>query len=257
MDDHLDELFAAPLDRYIEVRGDIVRRLKSEGSTEAAAAVAAIRKPSVSVWVVNQLARSAGADLADLAEAGTKLEAVQRGAMNGGPVTGYQEARAQEAAAIARLEKAARRVMPSITAQTQDRVLTTLRSGAASTEGRAMLAAGRLVHDLEPSGFELFSAGLQPQPPQPLKPSRAEEAAHRKLEALRSKAHQAQERAIVASADAQRASDEAEMAARRALKARAEATSAAQRAEAARSEADRLAEQLTRAEAERGAPQGS
>ncbi len=256
---HLDELFAAPLDRFVEVRGDIVRRLKAEGAHSEAAAMAAQRKPGLSVWVVNQLARTAAEDLAALTGAGERLEAVQRAAMTGGATGGYAEARAQEAEALARLDKAVRRLLPSITAQVRDRILTTLRSGAASTEGRAMLAAGRLTHDLEPSGFDLFSAGFQPQPPQPPQPakaSKAEEAARRRLEALRSKTQLAHERAVVAVSDAQRASDEAEMAERRARRARTEATSAARRAETARSDAARLAELLTQAEADPDAPKG-
>jgi hypothetical protein len=256
MEDDLDQLFAAPLDRFIQTRHELVRRLKTEGSKEEAAAVAAIRKPSVSVWVVNQLARSAGEDLADLAAAGERLEAVQRAAVTGGAITGYPEARAQEAAAIARLEKAARRVLPAITAQTQERVLTTLRAGAASTEGRALLASGRLNHDLEPTGFDLFAAGLQPPAPKPAPGSKSDEAARRKLEALRPRARQAAEDAEMAAANAQRAADEADMAERRAGKAKRDAASAARRAETARADAARLADQVARAEAKLAPPGG-
>jgi hypothetical protein len=251
MDDHLDELFIAPLDRFIEVRGDIVRRLRSEGSTEAAAAVATIRKPAVSVWVVNQLARSAREDLADLASAGARLEAVQRGAMTGKSVGGFHEARTQEAAAVTRLEKAARLVLPSISAQTMERVLTTLRAGAASAEGRALLSSGRLRFDLEPTGFELFAAGFEPTPPQTAASRKSDEAARRKLEALRSKAREAAEQAVQAAADAQRAADEADMAERRASKASKDAAAAAARADTARDRASRLTDQVSRAEAER------
>jgi hypothetical protein len=255
MDDHLDELFAAPLDRFIEVRRAVVRQLESEGSTEAAAAVAAVRKPSVSVWVVNQLARSTRDDIADLVKAGQKLEAVQRGAITGDPITGFREARAQEAAAIARLERAAKELLPSITAQTLERVRTTLRAGAASSDGRALLAGGRLRHDLEPTGFDLFAAGFQPQPnANAVSTSKSDEAARRKLDALRSKARAAEEQAVVAAADAQRAADEADMAERRAGKAREEAASAAARAETARDHAARLAEQVALAEANRASP---
>jgi hypothetical protein len=241
MDDHLDELFIAPLDRFIEVRGDIVRRLRSEGSTEAAAAVATIRKPAVSVWVVNQLARSAREDLADLASAGARLEAVQRGAMTGKSVGGFHEARTQEAAAVTRLEKAARLVLPSISAQTMERVLTTLRAGAASAEGRALLSSGRLR----------FEAGFEPTPPQTAASRKSDEAARRKLEALRSKAREAAEQAVQAAADAQRAADEADMAERRASKASKDAAAAAARADTARDRASRLTDQVSRAEAER------
>jgi hypothetical protein len=54
----LDDLYGVPLDRFVPERAALVRALRSAGEREQAAAVAALRKPSVAAWAVNQLVRT-------------------------------------------------------------------------------------------------------------------------------------------------------------------------------------------------------
>src|SRR5438093_801440 len=58
MEDEVARLYAAPLDRFVEKRNELAKRLKAESRAEDAEAVGGLRKPSVAVWAVNQLARN-------------------------------------------------------------------------------------------------------------------------------------------------------------------------------------------------------
>src|SRR5207244_10550995 len=51
-----------------------------------------------------------------------------------------------------------------------DRVVSTLRAGSLTEEGRALLKRGRLTEELEPPGFEALS-GLDMPAPRPAKPA--------------------------------------------------------------------------------------
>src|ERR1700737_1018368 len=50
------ELYRAPLAEFVATRTLLAARLKKAGDPSAAAAVAVLRKPSVSTWLVDQLA---------------------------------------------------------------------------------------------------------------------------------------------------------------------------------------------------------
>ena len=58
LDTELDDLFARPLSEFTAARNELARRLRNAGQEDAAAGVQALKKPSVPVWTVNQLARS-------------------------------------------------------------------------------------------------------------------------------------------------------------------------------------------------------
>ncbi len=154
--DHVDLLFEAPLDEFIGRRDELAKRLKAEGDLDAWNMVKALRKPALSAWVVNQLARSHSDDIRALVAAGEEIEEAQRRTLSGERV-GFDSARSDENAALQRLRVAAAEVMPSITSTTVERVTNSLMAGARSTEGRALLVAGRLTNDVEPQGFGAFA----------------------------------------------------------------------------------------------------
>ena len=155
----LDTLYTAPLDQFVKVRNEIAGRLKKDGDQEAAARIAALKKPSISAWAVNQLARTAALDLQRLIKAGEGLEQAQSRAMSGGDSTGFDAARRDESAAISLVRTSAKKVLPSASATLLDRIISTLRAGIATPEGRDLLKQGRLTEDIEPTGFGSF-AGL-------------------------------------------------------------------------------------------------
>src|SRR2546423_14511805 len=80
----VERLYAEPLDRFIDARTELVKRLREEGSGDAAAEAGRLRKPTVPAWAVDQLARLAPEDLGALFEANERLRAAQAGGKRAG-----------------------------------------------------------------------------------------------------------------------------------------------------------------------------
>jgi Bacterial capsule synthesis protein PGA_cap len=75
LEQELDRLYSLPLDDFTDARNDLARRLRKAGQRPAAEAVAALRKPPVPAWAINQLARRHDEDVSTLLEAGADLVA--------------------------------------------------------------------------------------------------------------------------------------------------------------------------------------
>lgn len=73
LDDALAELFAVPVDEFLEKREELVGRLRSAGDKQAAMAVKARGKPTLAAHALNQVPRVAAAELDELLEAGRAL----------------------------------------------------------------------------------------------------------------------------------------------------------------------------------------
>lgn len=245
----LDDLYAAPLDQFVKVRNEIAGRLKKDGDDEAAARVAALKKPSVSAWTVNQLARSGSLDLQRLIKAGEALELAQSRAMSGEDSSGFEEARRDEVAAIALLRNAAKEVLGAPSPAVLDRVVSTLRAGVATAEGRILLKQGRLTEDLQPTGFGSFAGmtvAMSPKEPGPRKTDPGKQQV--KIDSLRQRLLRADSDARARAADASALEQEADAAEAIAGKARKTAGTARKRAEAAAAEVSRIRQELAELE---------
>ena len=245
----LDNLYAAPLDQFVKVRNEIAARLKKDGDEAAAARVAALKKPSVSAWTVNQLARSGSLDLQRLIKAGEALELAQSRAMSGEDSSGFEEARRDEAAAISLLRSAAREVLGAASPAVLDRIVSTLRAGVATPEGRTLLKQGRLTEDLEPSGFGSFagmSASISPKESRPRKSTAGKQQVT--IESLRKRLLKADADAGAREIEAGDLEEEASDAEAIAIKARKAAETARKRAESAAADADRIRVELAELE---------
>ena len=64
------DLYGLPLDEFVKARDTLAKELRKAGKTEAADEVKALRKPSVSAWTVNQLARRYPQELKALVKTG-------------------------------------------------------------------------------------------------------------------------------------------------------------------------------------------
>jgi hypothetical protein len=237
----LDDLYAAPLDQFVKVRNEIASRLKKDGDEAAAARVAALKKPSVSAWTVNQLARSGSLDLQRLIKAGEALELAQSRAMSGKDSSGFEEARRDEAAAIALLRSAAKEVLRAATPSVLDRIVSTLRAGVATPEGRALLKQGRLTEDLEPTGFGSFaglSTAAAPKESGRRKPAAGKQ--QEKIESLRQRLLKAESDALARDAEASDLEEQARAAEVVARKAGKAAETARTKAESAAATAERI-----------------
>src|SRR5919201_1752753 len=206
LEEELDRLYALPLNEFTSARDEIARRLRGEGERDLADEVKALRKPTVAVWLVNQLAREREVDIKRLLKAGEALAKAQASA------TGFAEARSDEQHALERLAAAAREAGGG--AQAADRAIQTLRAASLTEEGRDLLKRGRLTEELEPPGFEAL-VGM-PTPPPRSKPR--PKARPRKSPQL----EKARERVKKLKAEAERADREAAAAAERLAKAEAQ-----------------------------------
>src|SRR4051794_28627550 len=85
-------LFRTLPDRFVADRDALVKELRADGRDDDAAAVKALRKPTATVWALNQLADRQPDALAALFEAGRALRAAQSEAIAGSSSAALVEA---------------------------------------------------------------------------------------------------------------------------------------------------------------------
>lgn len=246
VDKELDRLYGVPPEEFVDERRRIERELREEDRRGEADEVKALAKPTTAAWVVNQLAREKKSDVDRLLAAGERLRTAQRAAVAGKGTSKFDEAREEEAEARRGLTDAAASLLEEqgrkASRQMLDQVDQTLRAAAVSDDGRELLAAGRLVRELETGGFELL-AGVTPRRSDRADAGSPPTARKQRLEQARGDVNEARSRAREKSEALRRAERDATKA-RRALDA-AEAA-----AEQARREADEAAAAMERAEEE-------
>jgi hypothetical protein len=265
-----DELFGLPPEEFVAARDEVARRLRREGDAEAARRVKALRRPSLSAWAVNQLARSQQRALEGLLAAGERLRAAHQAALAGGDAADLRAATRAEREAVAGLVSAAldrlREAGHPTTETTRDRIAATLHAGAASPEAADLVRHGRLTADLDPSGFGAAPGGPAAAPGRPAagaevdgdRAAAAEDdaAARRARRAAavaarddaRKRARLAADQAVLATRQAERLGRLADQAEREARRARSTAAAAIEAASTARERATRAARELREAE---------
>jgi hypothetical protein len=156
-DQEVDRLFGLGPEVFVAARTEAARRLKKAGDAGAAARITALRRPPLSAWAVNQLARARGPEVEGLLEAGERLRAADRAALAGEGAAELRTAARAEREAVAGLVAAAAEVLESTghpaTEATRDRVAATLHAAAADPDAAELVRRGRLTHDLDPAGF--------------------------------------------------------------------------------------------------------
>ena len=240
----LDVLYGADLDEFISTRTRLTKELKKDGASEAAAEVASARKPVVSAWAVNQLARRHRRDVDLLLDAGHRLREAQSSLFGGSGQQEFAAARRAQQTALARLVKAARALVEErggASQSTVEQIGETLRAAAVSEEGRERLALGRFERPLSFEGFDVL-AGLAPPETQARPKTRKSTRRDRTRDV---RVREDEER--VREQDKRIREREARLAARAAVR---EAKAAVREAETAQREREREAEKAER-EAER------
>src|SRR6266851_812234 len=118
------ELYSADPAEFVERRGALAAQARAAGEASAAKSIAALRKPTRSAWVVNQLIRSDPGVIAELGGLGDELRAAQ-GSMDGAAIRELSVRRRQ---LIAQLSRRAFAVsgLPSPPAALRDEVNATL-----------------------------------------------------------------------------------------------------------------------------------
>ena len=155
-----DDLYGLALDRFVAERTTLAKGLRKEGRREEAGEVAALRKPSVAAWAVNQLVRTQRAAVLDLLAAGDALRDAQSELLAGrGDGRALRAAADRERAAVDGLVQAARGLLSSegveLSATVIDRVSETLHAAALDEDAREQVRHGRLERELRHAGLGL------------------------------------------------------------------------------------------------------
>lgn len=221
-----EDLYALPLDEFTAARNELARSLKDDGRTDEAARVKKLKKPPVSAWAVNQLARDDPGGIARLLDLVDRLKEARSAA-------DMHELGAQRRELVAKLARRAGELAEAAghaaSATTLQRVTQTLQAGAEEEE-RELLQKGALPDDLEPAGFDALGAfgsfdGFTESPPEP--------DAHDAVEELKRAAAEAEEEAARLTEEAERAEAAALAASEAASEARHRAREARERAQKA------------------------
>jgi hypothetical protein len=159
LQEELDRLYTLEPASFVAERERLARDLRKAGQREEAGQVKGLRKPTLSAWTINQLARRERREVDLLLDAGHRLREAQQGLLAGEDRKDLDEARHTQREALASLRQAARNILVEAghrSEATLDRMMGTLQAAAVSSEGRELLARGRLTADLEATGFELL-----------------------------------------------------------------------------------------------------
>ena len=243
LDEALAELYTADPESFTARRGDLAAQARAAGDAATAKKIAALRKPTRSAWLVNQLVRSDPSVPGRLAELGGQLRTAQA---------------ALDGPRIRELSAVRRRLIDDLARQAfqlagQDAPAAAVREELTATFGAALadpavseqLAAGILLRaahraDFSPGGLGLAlvpplggrSAAPPRQPAAPASPARAP-AAPRPITSARSAAKRvAADAADAEAAAAREAAAASERAAREAAAREAAERAAAERRQA-------------------------
>jgi hypothetical protein len=165
----IDDLYGVALNRFVPERTELAKALRKEGRREDAAEVAALRKPSVAAWAVNQLIRTQGRSVKDLFGAGDALRRAHEQAASGrGDARALRKATQDERAAVDTLVHAARGLLTSdgheLSPTVIDRVAETLSAAALDPNARSQVSEGRLERELRHVGLGFLGDMAAPAP---------------------------------------------------------------------------------------------
>jgi hypothetical protein len=156
----LDDLYALPPQDFTRARNDLAQRLKQAGQADAAARVKQLRKPTVPLWAVNQLARLHPDEVRALLDAGDRLRAAQQAALRGESQE-LRTATAEERKLVRGLTRRGEELLQEAGHSADPKgIAGTLRAAAVDRAGRESLEQGRLSEELEATGFGAL-AGME------------------------------------------------------------------------------------------------
>jgi hypothetical protein len=157
VEDDIDDLFRLPLSDFISARKTLAARLKKEGRTAESQRVAALSKPPISAWTVNQLYWQHRELFDQLAATGQRLRQAQTKGRAAKPLD-LRSAFDERREVLAQLSDLASAVLrdaghnPAL--DTLRRIATTLEAMSAYASLPAGVSAGRLIQDIDPPGFD-------------------------------------------------------------------------------------------------------
>ena len=174
------ELYALEPEEFTAARNAMAKRLRAEGRRDDAAVVAKLRRPPLTAWVLNTLARERPDLVAGVLEAGGGLRAATERALDG-DASALRSAQAAERRSVdAATAEAARRLEAGGRAggdAARQRMAATLRAAVADPAVAERLVAGALDDDHEAPGFGLEGFAVSAGPRRRPAPARADKRA--------------------------------------------------------------------------------
>ena len=235
------ELYAVKPDEFIAARDEHVRRARESGRASLAKAVAALRRPNQSAWLINQLARDQADAVDELFDLGDSLRAAHQHGDGAELQRISAERRKAEAALIRRARALSAQAGIDVTADMARETEETLAAARASPEVAEEVRAGRLTKPVAYSGFgTMLTSVPAPSAPKKKRPAAKRDAAADTEAQRRAKAEQ-----VVSDAREELEAAELDLAERENA-----AEEAARRAEELGSQVDQLREQLRAVEGE-------
>ncbi len=148
-----EELYALSPGDFTAARDERVAQARTSGNRDLARAIGALRRPTVSAWLVNQLAREAGDQVGELLALGESLRRAQQ------DLAGEQvrELSAQRRRLVAALVTEAKRLAErdgrAVGLQVEREVEATLQAALADADAAAAVRAGCLASPLSYAGL--------------------------------------------------------------------------------------------------------
>jgi hypothetical protein len=153
----IDRLYALPLEEFTQERDELAKRLRTEGDRDGAAAVKALKKPSVAAWAVNQVRRDRPDDVRRLLDVTEELHRVYAGLSSAGARERLAEATEMQRDLIRSLVRCAEQMLDagghSASEQTLGKVADTLRAAALDADVREQVAHGRVAKEQQAAGL--------------------------------------------------------------------------------------------------------
>lgn len=170
LDQTADELYALSPDGFRAARDERVAQARASGDKDLARAIAGLRRPVVSAWLVNLLAREAAGQMGELLALGESLRDAQQ-ALDGDRLRELSTQRRELVAAMVREAKRfAARDGRTVSLQVEREVEGTLQAALAGPDAAAAVSSGQLAGPLSYAGLGAGEAV-------PLRPARRREGA--------------------------------------------------------------------------------
>ncbi|MFC5834954.1 hypothetical protein [Nonomuraea insulae] len=148
LDEVADRLYALPPSEFTAARAAEAAAAKDAGDVPLARDIAKLRRPTVSAWAVNRLAREHPGELAELLEVGERLRAAWQ-EQDAGELAGLTQRRGEIAGKVGRLARQAAGLSPAAGTEVDQ----TLDAAVVDAEAAAEVRRGHLVKPLQYSGF--------------------------------------------------------------------------------------------------------
>jgi hypothetical protein len=148
-----EELYALSPGDFTAARDEQVAQARTSGNRDLARAIGALRRPTVSAWLVNQLAREAGDQVGELLALGESLRRAQQDLAGEQVRELSAQRRRLVAALVIEAKRLAERDGRAVGLQVEREVEATLQAALADADAAAAVRAGCLASPLSYAGL--------------------------------------------------------------------------------------------------------